>query len=110
MIERILHTVEGDPGLRTFWCPGCECGHYFRTAPSPSTSPFAGNAAIWTWDGNEQQPIVRPSILVQYGGPDAGVNGAPPRRCHFFVVRGELQFLTDCTHALAGKTVPMEPW
>ena len=109
-MERILHTVEGDPGLRTFFCPGCQCGHYFRTAPSPSDSPFAGNQAIWTWDGDEQRPTVSPSILVRYGGPDAGVGGAPPQCCHFFVRAGNIEYLSDCTHAFAGKIIPMEPW
>lgn len=110
MTERILHTIDGDPGLRTFWCPGCECGHYFRTAPSPPTAPFAGSQAIWSWNGNEQQPTVSPSILVQYGGHDAGIDGAPPKQCHMFVRDGQIQYLSDSTHELAGKTVPMEPW
>jgi hypothetical protein len=114
MNERILHTVEGDPGLRTFWCGGCQCGHYFRTEPSPPSSPFAagdqGSQAIWSWDGNEQSPTVSPSILVRYNGHDAGVDGAPPQRCHLFIRSGHIDYLSDCTHALAGKTVPMEPW
>lgn len=104
MTERILHTVEGDPGLRTFWCAGCQCGHYFRTAPSPSTSPFAGNSAIWTWDGDEQRPTVNPSILVRYDGADGA------KRCHLYVRAGHIEYLADCTHALAGKTIPMEEW
>lgn len=29
--------------------------------------------------------------------------------CHSFVFDGEIRFLGDCTHALAGKTVPLEP-
>lgn len=105
----VVHDVEGDQGLKTFWCPGCECGHYFRAAPSPSDSPFAGNA-IWTWDGNREAPTVSPSILVQYDGSDAGIDGAPPKRCHFFLRAGTIEYLSDCTHALAGQTVLMEEW
>jgi hypothetical protein len=29
-------------------------------------------------------------------------------RCHLFMTDGQLQFLADSEHALAGKTVPME--
>ena len=55
-------------------------------------------------------PTVSPSILVRYGGPDAGVGGAPPQCCHFFVRAGNIEYLSDCTHAFAGKIIPMEPW
>jgi hypothetical protein len=29
------------------------------------------------------------------------------QRCHSFLVDGQIQFLGDCTHALAGQTVPL---
>jgi hypothetical protein len=32
------------------------------------------------------------------------------RRCHLFIRDGALQFLSDCTHKLAGQTVDMVPW
>jgi hypothetical protein len=31
-----------------------------------------------------------------------------PMCCHSFVTDGKIQFLGDCTHALAGQTVPLE--
>ncbi|MGC4033677.1 MAG: hypothetical protein QM754_18485 [Tepidisphaeraceae bacterium] len=31
-------------------------------------------------------------------------------RCHSFVRDGQIEFLGDCTHELAGKTVPLEPF
>ena len=33
-----------------------------------------------------------------------------PFVCHSFVVNGQIQFLPDCTHALAGQTVPIPDW
>ena len=27
-----------------------------------------------------------------------------------YVKDGSIQFLADCTHALAGRTVPLQPW
>jgi hypothetical protein len=30
--------------------------------------------------------------------------------CHSFVTDGRIQFLTDCTHAFAGRTVDLPEW
>lgn len=95
-MKSVIEDCIGDPDIKwTFWCPGCKTHHYFGQR--------------WTWDNNREAPTVSPSILVTYNGPDAGINGAPPARCHLFVRAGQLEFLSDCTHALAGQTVPMEP-
>lgn len=32
----------------------------------------------------------------------------PPHVCHTFVTDGKINFLSDCTHELAGQTVPMQ--
>lgn len=54
-------------------------------------------------------------MLVTYNGADAGeldADGfrAPPAVCHSFIRDGQIQFLSDCTHALAGQTVPLPAW
>lgn len=61
----------------------------------------------WSFNGNYERPTFQPSVLVTYDGPDAGQDGAPPAVCHSFVTDGQIQFLGDCTHALAGQTVPL---
>jgi hypothetical protein len=33
-----------------------------------------------------------------------------PKVCHVFIKAGMIQFLGDCTHALAGQTVPIPAW
>lgn len=71
-----------------FWCPGCAEPHVFDKR--------------WTFDGNMEKPTFTPSLLVHH------VPGAQPL-CHSFVTGGVIQYLGDCEHALAGKTVPMEP-
>lgn len=71
-----------------FWCPGCDGAHGF--------------GASWTFDGNMMHPTVSPSLLSTYG--------TNPKRCHLFIRGGMLEFLSDCTHELAGQTVPMVPW
>lgn len=71
-----------------------------RTA-SPSRAP-----RDWTWNGSEESPTLAPSVLIRWP------HGNPPteRRCHSFVREGRVMLLTDCTHALAGKTVDIPPW
>ena len=90
----ILRTAEGNRLL--FWCPGCNGAHMINVSPGR-----------WGFNGNFERPTFTPSILVRYDGPDAGVDDAPPAVCHSFVTDGQIQFLGDCTHALAGQTVAL---
>jgi hypothetical protein len=76
----------------SFHCPGCNGGHGI---------PVSGPRG-WNWNGSLESPTITPSILVNRGGanPTAPV-------CHSYVTEGRIQFLTDCTHSLAGKTVEL---
>lgn len=76
------------------WCPGCEQPHPFRVS---------GRGEVWEWDGDLEAPTFSPSYLTW-----AGQEGeAGYRRCHSFLRAGVWEFLTDCTHGLAGRRVPM---
>ncbi|TXN79295.1 DUF6527 family protein [Methylobacterium sp. WL8] len=90
----ILRRAEG--GLLLFWCPGCASAHSVNVSPGR-----------WGFNGDHERPTFTPSVLVTYNGDDAGKDGAPPAICHSFVTDGQIQFLGDCTHALAGQTVPL---
>ena len=85
-----------DAGLLTFHCPGCEYGHAFRIAPNPKYP----SDPVWAWNGSMDRPTFTPSLVVD-------VRGEKPIRCHLFCRDGQLQFLNDCTHKLAGQTVAM---
>lgn len=86
-LGRKLRTIEG--GALAYYCPGCECCHgVWIKEPNPITG------AKWSWDGNVEAPTFSPSILIR-------------GECHCFVRAGMIEFLNDCTHALAGKTVPL---
>lgn len=61
-----------------------------------------GDQPRWDWNGSMEKPTFTPSILVTWGGTS--------RRCHSFVTDGQIKFEADCSHNLAGKTVPLEPW
>lgn len=55
----------------------------------------------WTWNGSVDMPTVRPSVLSR----GADVNGE--HVCHSWINDGKVQFLGDCSHELAGKTVDL---
>lgn len=108
----VLRTIQD--GYVGFWCPGCEGMHSIPVQPD--------NPNGWGFNGDYDKPTFTPSILVQAGhyapgwqGPKCWCNTDLPNchykcvRCHSFVTNGQIQFLSDCTHALAGKTVPLTP-
>lgn len=106
------------------FCPGCKCGHGFRVGQS--------DAPNWTFNYNMERPTFTPSYLTEYYkwperdpatgdwkrgpdgqyllGPDGKLLGGKAMVCHSFVIDGRIQFLPDCTHELAGQTVPLEPF
>jgi len=99
-----LRTLAGGEGAAdwrgiAFWCPGCDGCHTIKTS-----------SGGWIFDGNADAPTFSPSILVTYTGADVGKGDAPPARCHSFVRAGKIEFLSDCTHALAGKTIDLPEW
>jgi hypothetical protein len=75
-----------------FPCPGCGCSHIFRIPP-------------WTWNGDFEKPTVGGSVLVYQ---DEAHNYEGNFRCHLLIKEGKIEFLSDCTHKLAGQTVEME--
>lgn len=55
----------------------------------------------WSWNGDTEKPTLKPSILTE-------VNyGEATYRCHSFVNDGVVQFLSDCSHELAGQTIEL---
>ena len=81
-----------------FKCPGCHALHQIQTPG-------------WMWNQSLDKPTFRPSVLVTYpANPDAIEEfreWRTERRCHSFITDGRVQFLSDCTHQLAGKTVDL---
>jgi len=71
------------------YCPGCEVAHAI-----PVEKPNPANGAVWRFNGDMERPTFSPSLhLVGF--------------CHSFVTDGRIQFLNDCSHALAGQTVDL---
>lgn len=86
-----------------FWCPGCDDPHYVDVAEDRGRP-------CWGYNSNPAAPTFTPSILVTCPGDDDPEWQIPAIRRHSFVTDGQIQFLGDCTHALAGQTVPIPPF
>ncbi len=92
--------VLSDDGIVMFWCEGCLEMHCIWQVQKPN--PRTG--ASWTWNGDLVRPTFSPSVLVA-GFIEAGRMMQP--RCHFYIRDGRAEYLSDCEHELAGKTVPL---
>lgn len=81
-----------------FDCPACGIGHALRTQSPDGARP------VWSFNDDAERPTFRPSLLVRWG---KGGEAMGAQVCHSFITNGEIRFLSDCTHALAGHTVEM---
>lgn len=81
-----------------FDCPGCQGGHAVHVRPYKNDI-----GASWDFNGDFEKPTFTPSVLsrTQFS-PESG---KPDQVCHIFVTNGQIRFLGDCTHSLAGQTV-----
>ena len=90
-------------------CPAAEATHVILHCPGPyenrlipvhspgSSVQRAG--PVWDWNRDTERLTLKPSILT------TGDQDMP--RCHSFVRNGQIQFLSDCDHELAGQTVDL---
>lgn len=95
-----------------FYCPGCKFVHQVAVN---SKNELTG--ASWGFNGNQAAPTFTPSVLVRYRHPKGYSNDDPAPKgwegelvediCHSFVTDGNIQFLADCTHGLAGQTITL---
>jgi Family of unknown function (DUF6527) len=102
-----------------FKCPGCGWTHAIPVQYSAKNIADRGGAIgpQWSFNGSLDRPTFNPSLLVrgtedltddEYDRVMRGEKIQPrPRVCHSFIRDGQIQFLSDCTHALAGKTVDL---
>lgn len=107
----------------SFRCPGCAEVRY-----EVHSIRTEGEGAKWGFNGDLERPTFTPSIFVKTvhiteQNRDAYDALATPAEisasvedprfrwwCHSFVTEGRIQFLGDCSHALAGQTVDLPDW
>ena len=79
--------VEGENAY-AITCLACGCGHALNG---------------WNFNGDMEKPTFTPSLLV------TGYLNAenPDGVCHSFITDGKIQYLSDCTHKLAGQTIEL---
>jgi hypothetical protein len=103
----IANTHNGDMS-HMFFCPGCNEHHGIITNRGATGGP------VWDFNGDLDRPTVSPSILVTWpANPDASEEfkeWRTERRCHSFIREGKIQYLSDCTHELAGQTIEIPEW
>lgn len=78
-------TSKTTDGKTMFWCKGCDCFHWVNDS--------------WAISGDSNNPTFEPSVLVGGGGTI--------KRCHSFVRNGQIEYLSDSEHELAGKTIEL---
>ena len=52
----------------------------------------------WTWNGCTDKPTLRPSVLTQ----------SHEFRCHSWITDGNVNYLSDCSHEMAGASEELE--
>ena len=72
-----------------YFCVGCGYEHAFALRKE-------GGKHVFNMDLDK--PTVSPSLLQ---------NHDPSQLCHSFIKNGKIQYLSDCWHALAGKTIDL---
>lgn len=116
-VKGYRYSGEDTPIGYHFVCPGCGNDHHV-------TIDNRGSGAAWGFNGDVDSPTFTPSLLARAGHyadgntkecycnwnerfPDAEPMPWKCYQCHSFVTDGKIQFLSDCSHALAGQTVEL---
>lgn len=85
-------------------CPACEADE--QGSMHVFYRKMADGKPGWTFNGDFEKPTLKPSMsavsIFGYGN-DQYVE----HRCHCFVTDGKIQYLADCTHAMAGQTIDL---
>lgn len=76
-----------------FNCAGCDQEHTF-------------NDGLWSWNNDYEKPTIEGSYLIHGYRFDENRNSVP-LVCHSHIKDGMIEYLTDCTHNLAGQTIEL---
>lgn len=111
-LSHILRASQNGKVLQ-FWCPGCDDDHQVV---------IGGPGVKWWWNGSFSSPTFMDSVKVEHLAIEKDAEGrwtgnwvlkdGEPINviCHSYVRDGMIEFLGDCTHAMAGLSAPLELW
>ena len=85
---------DDDKKYVTIFCEGCKYYHTVRIDGKGKHN--------WTFNNDLDSPTLSPSILVTQPLP------SHTHICHSFITDGNISYLSDCTHELAGQTVELK--
>ena len=92
--EQRVFVLEEEPKAILMYMPGL---------PFPTLIRVSGPHPVWHWNGDVYAPTFSPSILTQipWGEEMREI------RNHVFVRNGAIEYLHDCSHEYAGKTIQL---
>ena len=83
------------PKFFEFYCPACGKSHFFWTARQN------GEELSWIFNNDLDNPTVKRDISNDTVVTDG------QRLCHLNITDGQIHYLPDCGHEMAGQTVDM---
>lgn len=89
VLENMYEGVKYHHTQYLYFCEGCGYEHAFA---------LKSEGGHHTFNMDMERPTVSPSLLE---------NKTPGRACHSFIKDGTIQYLNDCHHDLAGKTIEL---
>ncbi len=112
--KQLSKYIYEEKGKIYHYCPACDELHAAAVG-----APFS-NGARWQFS-NPEKPTLSPSMKVSTGHfvsssrhsagdcpmCDADGEYGTCGICHYFLKHGQLEYLSDCTHKLAGMRVPL---
>lgn len=112
MKRKIHKIIVGNSSGYAFWCNGCNTAHVVTEKWSVDEKTMTISPSIlvhenWkmpdNWDYATAPKDESGNLLKQENGKLFDAIKTP--RCHSFVRNGKIQYLGDCTHLMANKTV-----
>lgn len=83
-----------------FRCPGCKHPHKVGIREGTNVGH------VWDFNWDYEKPSFNPSYLSTH----PRTKPIPNYVCHLFIRDGKIEFLTDCSHDLAGQTIDIPDW
>jgi hypothetical protein len=100
-IKRYTANDGGYNGELAFQCAGCRCLHFI------SDNESVGYDLCWEFNKDFEKPTITPSLLFNGPVSDQYLKEHNMHRCHSLIKDGKIEYLGDCTHELAGKTIEL---